>query len=104
LKVAASSAKEIRRIRIHRLSTVYWQALYLSAFMAYVKEFTKAIPFCSSADKLKYWATLYNSKITSSPREVQLLMKQKLFPHFAQTYNYADVALEFYNILQTYEW
>jgi hypothetical protein len=104
LKITASSAKDIRRIRIRRLLSVYWQTMYLSAFIAYVKEFTATIPLYSSVDKLKYWATLYNSKITSSQREVQQSMKQKLFPHFAQKYNYADVALEFYNILQTYEW
>lgn len=99
LIITASSERETRKVRIRRLLSVKWQAIYLSAFLYYAESYTRAISFDSTESKLKYWATLYNSRIDSSPSEVKKIMQSKLFPHFAPRYNYSDVVYEFFEIM-----
>ena len=89
--------KQKRETRLMRLSETEWQLKYLLAFIDVVKKKTKNIKFQNSEEKLRYWATLYNSGFYLSPDKVKSYQQKKFFPHGKKTHNYADIAVEFYN-------
>lgn len=89
--------KETRETRLKRLSTLEWQLRYLAVFIDIAKLKTKSIKFGSSQERLRYWATLYNSGFNLSQQKVGEYQKKRYFPHYSrQKFNYADVAQEFY--------
>ena len=89
--------REERYDRLERLASLGWQTKYLSAFVAIVREWTKDIEFETDEEKVRYWATLYNAGIYRKPADIEKLQKVKQFPHWGRGYNYAAVAVEFYN-------
>ena len=90
-----------REKRLDRLSTLEWQLKYLQVFIDVVKLKTRDIKFKTPEEKLRYWATLYNSGFNLSPQRVSHYQKQTFFPHGSRKFNYADVAAEFYRALQS---
>lgn len=88
--------KSKREQRLKRLSSLEWQLKYLEVFFEIAKLKTASIKFKDQEDKLKYFATLYNSGINSSSKRVEEMQKKTYFPHNVRKYNYSDVALEFY--------
>lgn len=92
--------KEKRTTRLKRLSSLEWSLKYLEVFIEVAKNKTASISFRNIEDKVKYWATLYNSGFKSSPQRVAEMQKKKYFPHSSKKFNYADVALEFYKEFQ----
>lgn len=92
--------KEKRTARLERLSSIEWQLKYLQLFIEVVKNKTANRKFSSDDDKLRYWATLYNSGINSSSERVARMQTRKLFPRDEKSVNYSDAALEFYKELK----
>lgn len=92
----AGSVKEQREFRLERLAGLNGQLRYLCVFIEVAKMKTAKIAFKSTEEKLKYWATLYNSGLGLSHAKVLKFQKRKLFPKYGTKYNYADVAYEFY--------
>lgn len=95
----SGDAKGIRTTRLKRLGKLEWQLKYLEVFIEVVKQKTKKLKFKNNREKLRYWATLYNSGFNSSPERVAAMQKKTYFPHSSKKFNYADVAEEFYNTL-----
>ena len=92
--------KTIRETRLNRLSTLEWQLKYLKLFIDVAGIKTKGMKFKSPEDRLRYWATLYNSGFNSSPQRVEKMQKIKYFPRNKNKFNYADVSAEFYRLFQ----
>ena len=90
------SEKEQRRKRLNRLSTLEGELEYLALFIEAVRRQTADIIFSDDIEKLRYWATLYNSGLSLTPENVKKAQAKKLFPRFNKSFNYADVAVEFY--------
>lgn len=86
-----------RHDRLDRLTNLGWQVRYLAAFVDIVKQKTASTRFKDDNEKLRYWATLYNAGVDSSPSRVASCMKKKQFPRRGERFNYADVTVEFYN-------
>lgn len=91
--------KTKRETRLNRLMDLQWQLRYLQVFIDVVKGKTAGMKFASEKDKLKYWATLYNSGFNISQEKARSMMQRRLFPHNKNRFNYADVAWEFYQKL-----
>lgn len=98
--IPTGSDKEKRETRLNRLSELEWQLKYLALFIDVVKIKTQGIKFKTPEEKLRYWATLYNSGFNLKPERVKYYQGRKYFPHGTQKYNYSDVAAEFYNELK----
>lgn len=87
--------KEIRRIRIERLSQLDWQLRYLACFYRYAERLLpKGI---SSENKIKIMATRYNAGLTKSDKELEKWMQKPCFPYGTSVspkmqHVYADLA------------
>lgn len=90
-------AKEKRRQRLFHLDDVKWQLRYLVMFYELAKKRTQSITFKTDNEKLRYFATLYNSGLMSDSAKVERMQGRKLFPRRTGRFNYSDVAEEFYN-------
>ena len=90
---------EKRETRLERLASLEWQLKYLQVFIDVVKIKTRNLKFKSAEEKLKYWATLYNSGFHSNQQRVASMQKKNYFPRGSKKFNYSDVALEFYTEL-----
>ena len=99
LIIHGSTEREVRKIRIDRLMQLDWQTLYLAAFIDIVVMKTQDFPFISPNEKVRYWATLYNAGIDLSPEQVTHMQATKTFPHFQQTFNYGQAAVDFFENL-----
>jgi hypothetical protein len=92
-----TNGKELRAIRVARLKSVYWQSLYVAAF----------VDLCSAAynlddynldEKIKFIATVYNCGWKSETE----IKRQFDYPHFPygkkapQGVNYWEVAIDYH--------
>lgn len=98
------SKREQRRSRLSNLSCLSGQLKYLEVFVEIARNRTKDLSFQGDADRLRYWATLYNSGFQRSEDEIRCLQQIKMFPRFTRQFNYSDVCVEFYNKLKAYAW
>lgn len=102
LLINNSDEIEIKIERLRRLSDIDWQVRYLNLFVCIALERIRQWDKELSSDQiLKYLATLYNGGINLSKNEVDQLLKLTQFPHLSRNqYNYANIALEFFYVLQ----
>lgn len=100
--LAQADIKEKRRMRLRRLDDVGWQLKYLAMFFEIAKRQTSQITFKDDDERVRYFATLYNSGLTSDPARVRRMMQRKLFPRHTGRFNYSDVAAEFYEELKNH--
>ena len=85
-----------RVTRIERLETFEWQLLYLSAFYQVLEHKFKKQKFESTYEKLKLYATAYNSGFNKPIEQLKRLQTKTYFPHFSENkYNYADLSCWF---------
>ena len=97
---ASLNEKEQRKIRLFNLDSLQAQLKYLEAFCLILKKKTSDIQFSSEQDRLKYFATAYNSGFELSQNKIYSMMNRKFFPHFGEKkFNYSTVSLAFYNNL-----
>ena len=95
MKPSFAEILEIKSLK--RLSTLEGELEYLVLFIEAVRRQTADITFTNDIEKLRYWATLYNSGLSLTPENVKEAQTKKLFPRFRKSFNYADVAVEFYS-------
>lgn len=88
-----------RRARLERLESDVWHMRYLTIFYKVAERNTSNMRFTNSVERLRYYATLYNSGIDCTPAKVKRMQQKKLFPRDARTHNYSEVAVEFYSSL-----
>ena len=96
LLVKGHTERECRKVRMDRLMHPIWQTRYLAAFIAICKQETSDIPLPTIDDRIKYWATLYNSGLDLSEAQVFKMQGRYLFPRFYGGHNYGEAALDFY--------
>ena len=98
------SVKDKRRFRLSNLLTLSGQLRYLSLFIDVVKQKTIKMNFNNNEEKLRYWATLYNSGMNLSSEEVKQQQSVRQFPYFLKNYNYSEISVEFYDKIETMGW
>lgn len=95
-----TSAKEIRKERIARLTQLKWQLRYLNCFYKYMSYRFANEKWLSNADKLCFYSAAYNSDFKASRKEIERWSKMKIFPYGIQKginqYSYSAIALDFY--------
>lgn len=97
LIIHEETERAVRFERVERLSSLNWQLVYLCAFIEIARAKTLGITFANTEEKLKYWATLYNGGLHSSESKIISLYEVEGFPKFSfNSFNYADVCVEFY--------
>lgn len=96
LLIKSDNEREERKIRLDRLMQPIWQARYLAAFVAISKQETDNIGIETLSEKIKYWATLYNSGLDLTEAQVRNMQNRHLFPRFYGGHNYGEAALDFY--------
>lgn len=98
------SEREKREFRLKKLASIKGELRYLDLFITIVKSITDEINFESDEQKLRYWATLYNSGLNLSEENVAAFQSKKLFPKGENRFNYSDIVCEFYNEIIKYDW
>jgi hypothetical protein len=96
-----SSAKSIRSERISRLEDETWQLKYLACFITIVENKYSEKQWKSIDDKIRFFATAYNSGFWLEENVIRKQMKKKYFPNgkhsLSRRYNYSDISVFFYN-------
>jgi hypothetical protein len=92
-----------RQERIVRLEAMRWQVDYLRLFMAVMRKRYGAVVFKNVEDRLRFYATAYNSGYAAGEEKLRRRMEERHF-HLElfspkRTYNYADVAVFFFRHL-----
>ena len=88
--------RSARVTRLERLETFEWQLIYLTAFYQVLELKYKNLTFENSKEKLRFYATAYNSGFNKPIEQLKRLQTKNYFPHFSEKkYNYADLACWF---------
>lgn len=91
------NSKNSRIARLERLNSLDWQLKYLAAFCAVVENRFKSNTYNSVEEKLKFYASAYNSGYYKSKEHIINMQKKTYFPKSAkQKYNYSDISVQFY--------
>jgi hypothetical protein len=87
--------KQARRVRLDRLNDLNWQFQYLEVFCELVKK--KHGHNVSAKQRLKYYATAYNTGFNHTKERIESEFHKSRFPAFGLSkYNYANVSYGFY--------
>lgn len=97
--------KTVRIIRINRLKNIHYQIAYVCCFYEIMDLKYKKQNFDTVDEKLRLFATSYNSGMYLSYEALIKMQKVKLFPEGkicfkCINYNYSDVVIEFYKKLK----
>ena len=84
--------EEDRKARVRRLTNVEQQVIYLCAFYKICDKKFASRKFSGASDKLRFFATAYNSGYHVPVKTLETMQSRK---HF-NGHNYADVSLFFY--------
>lgn len=96
--------REKRKFRLNKLATIKGELQYLSLFISIAKSLTSDLRFENSEQRLRYWATLYNSGLSLNEEKIARLQSKKMFPRREKRFNYSDIACEFFNEINKYDW
>lgn len=100
LAIQDPQSKSSRITRLERMSSLKWQFKYLSAFCAIVQMRFKNESFDSNENKLKFYATAYNSGFNKTSDYIKKMQGRAFFPKLAgEKFNYANVSVLFYSYL-----
>lgn len=92
---------EIRKKRLERLDSFALQLNYINAFCDIVDKKFKGCDWASTEDKVKFYATVYNTGYHVSEANIREIMHKKLFPFGTKLnrnpFTYAEVALSYFN-------
>jgi len=91
---------DLRRERILRLDDPRRQVDYLRVFIEVMKKRYRNVVFSGAEDRLRFYATAYNSGFAAGETRLRRAMREKKF-HLERyspkhTYNYADIALFYF--------
>lgn len=97
----SDTPREIRKERVERLRTLYWQMFYLYSFFRIAHQITPVKKFTSPEKYLRYMASLYNYGLTRNTKAIHAWSRVKAFPmgssFTGKQYSYAEVALFFFH-------
>lgn len=96
--------RERREFRLNKLATIKGELQYLSLFISIAKSLTRNIRFDTDEQRLRYWATLYNSGLSLNEEKIARLQSKKMFPRREKRFNYSDIVCEFFNEINKYDW
>ena len=83
--------------RIERLNTLEWQLIYLSLFAEIVQKRFENLVFANNEEKLRFFASAYNSGFHRTEQHLKEIEQRALFPRFSrQKFRYSDIAVWFY--------
>ena len=102
--IPTGSDRNKREYRLKQLSSLSGQLKYLEMFIEIVRHKTSSLHFNDTEEKIRFWATLYNSGLDLKQSDVSRLQKLKLFPKLLKKFNYSSVSVEFYNELKNHGW
>lgn len=97
-----SGEKAIRKERLKRLKSLKWQLHYLCAFYHLACFRFKEHTFVSQRQRLRYFATLYNTGLDATPKTLAYYLEAQSFPArtLSSQFNYATIAAYFYQALR----
>lgn len=99
-KFKNQQTESIREERVDRLTDLYWQMVYINCFVSVLDESYKSKLFESYEDKLRFYASVYNSGINISESQILKNISNKYFPYGKSykgiQYSYCDISLYFY--------
>lgn len=94
---AEPDARQTRVERINRLNTVEWQLKYLTLFCVLVNKRFNTVAFADNEEKLRFYASAYNTGLHKTENDIKKTGEKSLFPHFSRRkFKYTDVAVWFY--------
>ena len=103
-KFTSVEPSQIRKERLNRLKSTKWQLIYLNCFYSLMETKYPTSYFANKANKVKFYATVYNHGFNCSKTEIKKWTKIKTFPHGLnsnkQNYSYAGISLYYYNKLK----
>jgi hypothetical protein len=96
---SVSEEIEVRGERVRRLESWSWQLRYLACFQGIMKN-NFAISFENEDEKLRFYATAYNSGYWKTEAQIRKMMKLNVFPkgmsYGTHQQNFSEIALSFY--------
>ena len=93
-----SDSRQARVERVDRLNNIEWQMKYLTLFCAIVNKRFGAISFANEEERLRFYASAYNSGFHKTERQIKEMETKAFFPRVStEKFNYSDVAVGFYN-------
>jgi len=97
-------SSRLRKERVLRLDDLHWQAQYLRLLMMVMGKLYRKITFANDLDKLRFYATAYNSGYAGGEKTIRKMIGLRRFHIqwlFANThYDYADVSVFYYSRLK----
>jgi len=94
---ADPNSRQARVERIDHLNTLEWQIKYLTLFCALVNKRFESVLFNSEEEKLRFYASAYNSGFHKTETQIRETEQKALFPHFSRKkFKYSDIAVWFY--------
>jgi hypothetical protein len=93
--------RQARVERVERLGSTEWQMEYLSLFCEVVKHKFSDMIFADEEERLRFYASAYNSGFHKTEQRIKDAEKSAFFPHFSrQKHRYSDIAVWFYRELE----
>ena len=97
---ADPNSRQARVERVDRLNTFEWQMKYLTLFCLLVNKRFGAVSFNNEEEKLRFYASAYNSGFQRTENDIKKMGEKSLFPHFSkQKFKYTDISVWFYREL-----
>jgi hypothetical protein len=94
---AQPESKAARSERVSRLNSVEWQINYLALFCETVRRRFGHLEFSTEEERLRFYASAYNSGFHRSAQQINETAQKALFPHFSkQKFRYADISIMLY--------
>jgi hypothetical protein len=95
-----SNTCDARTKRVNRLNDILWQVSYLQIFLKVMEEKYHLIQWKCEEDKLKFYATAYNTGYTSGEEKIKdRIGATKFYISLLKNdscYSYSDIAWEYY--------
>jgi len=89
--------RQSRVERVERLGSTDWQIEYLALLCTVVNRKFADINFANEEEKLRFYASAYNSGFHKAEQKIKETEQKALFPHFSrQKFKYSDIAVWFY--------
>ena len=98
---SSTSERDKRMIRIDRLEDENWQIKYLCLFSTIIQlKYSKTL-FPSESEKLKFFATAYNTGFNKPESTIRIMQEKKFFPHFStDKFSYSEISVCFFKELE----
>jgi len=90
--------KNSRIGRVKRLNSIHWQIKYLGMFCDIMKDKFRTVHFSNQEEKLKFYASAYNSGFKNNENFIREMQNKAYFPRFSiKKFNYSDLSYWFFN-------